>query len=85
MSSTYSVTEAQSVLPALLKKAHDELIVITRREKAVAYLISAERMAAIAETLEILANPKAMKAIRQARRGEGKYYPLSALDALDED
>ena len=72
-------------MPALLKKAHDELIVITRREKAVAYLVSAERMAAIAETLEILANPKAMKAIRQARHGEGKYYPLSALDALDED
>ncbi len=84
MPSTYSVTEAQSALPALLKKAHDELIVITRREKAVAYLVSADRMAAIAETLEIMANPKAMEAIRRARRGEGKYYPLSALDALDE-
>jgi hypothetical protein len=42
-------------------------------------------MAAIAETPEILPNPKAMKAIRQARRGGGKYYPLSALHALDED
>ncbi len=57
---------------------------ITRREKAVAYLVSAERMAAIAETLEIMANPKAMEAIRRARRGQGKYYPLSALAALDE-
>lgn len=84
MPSTYSVTEAQSALPALLRKAHEELIVITRHEKAVAYLVSAERMAAIAETLEILANPKAMKAIRRARRGEGKYYPLSALGAFDE-
>ncbi len=80
MPSTYSVTEAQSALPALLKQAHDELIVITRREKAVAYLVSAERMGAIAETLEIMADPKAMKALRAARQGKGRYLPLSALD-----
>jgi antitoxin YefM len=80
VASTYSVTEAQAALPALLKKAHGELIVITRHDKAVAYVVSAERMAAIAETLEIMADPNAMKAIRRARRGEGKYFPLSALD-----
>jgi len=56
------------------------LIVVTRREKAVAYIISAERMASIAETLEIMADPKAMEAVRKARAGKGKYYPLSALD-----
>lgn len=80
MSSTYSVTEAQSALPALLKKAGDELIVITRRDKAVAYIVSAERMAGIAETLEIMADPEAMEAIRRARRGKGKYLPLAALN-----
>lgn len=80
MGNTYSVTEAQSSLPALLKKAHDELIVITRHEKTVAYLVSAERMAGIAETLEIMADPKAMEAVRRARRGKGKYFPLSALN-----
>jgi len=80
MPNTYSVTEAQSSLPALLKKAQEELIVITRRDKAVAYLVSAERMAGIAETLEIMADPKAMEAVRRARRGQGKYFPLSALD-----
>ena len=80
MSSTYSVTEAQAALPALLKKAHGELIVITRHDKAVAYVVSAERMASIAETLEIMADPKAMDAIRRARRGKGEYLPLSALD-----
>ena len=80
MASTYSVTEAQAALPAILKKAHGELIVVTRREKAVAYIVSAERMASIAETLEIMADPKAMEAVRKARRGKGKYLPLRALN-----
>jgi prevent-host-death family protein len=80
MASTYSVTEAQAALPALLKKANDELIVVTRREKAVAYIVSAERMAGIVETLEIMAEPEAMEAVRQARRGKGKYFPLAALN-----
>jgi prevent-host-death family protein len=80
MASTYSVTEAQAALPALLKKAHGELIVITRHDKAVAYVVSAERMASIAETLEIMADPKAMEAIRRARRGKSKYFSLAALD-----
>ncbi|MDQ6621951.1 MAG: type II toxin-antitoxin system Phd/YefM family antitoxin [Verrucomicrobiota bacterium] len=79
MQSTYSVTEAQSALPALLKAAHEKLIVITRRDKAVAYLVSAERMAGIAETLEILADPPALRAVRKAKRKHGKYFPLSAL------
>ncbi len=80
MKSTYSVTEAQAALPALLKKSNGELITITRHEKPVAYLVSAERMAALAETLEIMADPSAMRAIRKARRGGGKYFPVSALD-----
>lgn len=80
MQTTYSVTEAQAGLPALLKKAQKNLIVIARREKAVAYLISAERMAAIAETLEIMADPAAMRAVQKARRGRGTYVSLAALD-----
>ena len=80
MQTTYSVTEAQGALPALLKKAADELIVITRRDKPVAYLVSAERMAGIAETLEVMADQKAMDAIRAAQRGEGTYLPLASLD-----
>ena len=84
MSSTYSVTEAQSKLPALVRHAEDELVVITRRDKTVAYLLSAARMEAIAETLEIMADPAAMAAIRQATAGAGKYYPLKALDEADE-
>ena len=45
-----------------------------------AYLLSASRMEAIAETLEIMADAKAMAAIRKAEAGAGKYYPLRSLD-----
>ena len=82
--STYSVSEAQAQLPMLLKKAENDLIVITRRDKTVAYLVSAQRMEAIVETLEIMADPEAMKAVRRARENEGKYYPVTALDEPDE-
>ena len=67
MSSTYSVAEAQAQLPALLKKADNDLIVITRRDKTVAYLVSVQRMEAIVETLELMADPQAMRALRRAR------------------
>jgi PHD/YefM family antitoxin component YafN of YafNO toxin-antitoxin module len=80
MSSTYSVTEAQTNLPRLLRDAAERPIAIRRRDKTVAYLVSSERMEAIAETLEILANPDAMKAIRAHRAGKMKFFPLSSLD-----
>ena len=34
----------------------------------------------VTSTMEILANPKAMAAIRRDRSGKGKYLPLSVLD-----
>lgn len=81
MFSTYSVTQAQTNLPRLLKDAVEEgSIAITRREETVAYLVSRERMEAIAETLEILGDPKAMKAIRDFEAGKTKFQPLSVLD-----
>ena len=80
MDSTYSVTEAQARLPALVKDAEENVVAITRHEKTVAYLLSAARMEAIAETLELMADPKAMIALRSAVAGGGKYYPLSVLD-----
>ena len=81
MPSTYSVTEAQTNLPRLLKNAAEEgSIAITRHAQTVAYLVSRERMEAIAETLEVMANPKAMRAIRDYEAGKTKFLPLSALD-----
>lgn len=81
MDSTYSVTQAQTNLPRLIKEAADAgSIAITRHDKTVAYLISRERMDAILETLEVLGNPAAMKAIRDYEEGKTKFLPLSALN-----
>jgi prevent-host-death family protein len=84
MPSTYSVAEAQAQLPALLRKVEQDLIVITRHDKTVAYLISAQRMEAIVETLEVMADPEAMKALRRAREGKGKYSPANIFDEPDQ-
>lgn len=55
------------------------LTTITRHEKPVAYLISPERFKELLETMEILADPQAMKAIEDAEAGRGKTYKLEDL------
>jgi PHD/YefM family antitoxin component YafN of YafNO toxin-antitoxin module len=64
----------------MVREAAERPITIMKRDKVVGYLLSPQRMEMILETLEIMANPKAMEAIRKFERGEGKYYPLSILD-----
>ena len=81
MSSTYSITAAQANFPALVRASQEMPITITRRDEVVCYLLSPDRMEAIIETMEVLANPKAMRAIRDYERGRTKFLPLSALDA----
>jgi hypothetical protein len=41
-------------------------------------------MEAIVETLEILGNPEAMRAIQRYQAGKTKFLPLSALEDEDE-
>jgi prevent-host-death family protein len=85
MKSTYTVSEAQSRLPQLLKEAEKgEPVCIRRHNETVAYILSRERMEAIVETLEILDNPEAMRAIREHRANKTKFVPLSALDDKEE-
>jgi prevent-host-death family protein len=78
--STYSVTQAQSQLPRLLKEAErGTAIGITRRDETVAYLLSRGQLEAIVETMEILANPAARRAIEDHRAGRTRFVPLAAL------
>jgi PHD/YefM family antitoxin component YafN of YafNO toxin-antitoxin module len=78
--STYSVTEAQSALPRLVREAEaGSLVGIARRDQTVAYLVSRDHLEAIAETMELLANPKARRAIEDHRAGRTRFLPLSAL------
>ena len=75
---TLNITEAQTRLPRLLRAK--KTVAICRRGETVAFLVSRERMESIFETLEILSNPEAMKAIRRARSGKGHYLPLEQLE-----
>lgn len=81
MASTYSVTQAQGQLPGLIKKAEaGEPVRIRRRDETVAVLISRERLDAIVETMEILANPDAIRAIESHRAGRTTFVGLGTLD-----
>lgn len=53
---------------------------ITKDGRVQAVLVSKERLEALLEQMEILANPRAMAAIRRAKAGKRKEYPLSVLD-----
>jgi prevent-host-death family protein len=77
MSSTYSITEGQAHFPKMVKEAQAGYVAtITRRDEPVAYVLGKERMSALIETMEILANPKAMKVIRDYEAGKLKFYNL---------
>ena len=80
MAITYSVTEAQAGLPSILREADEQPVIITRRDKAVGYLLSPERFEAMLETMEIMSNPLAMEAIRDHKSGKTKFMPLDVLD-----
>ena len=62
-----------------IKEAQRDLATITRHNQPVAYLIGAERLAAIAETMELLAIPAAMRAIRDAEAGKGRLRDATDL------
>ena len=79
MKNTYSVARGQANFTRLLKQAEEQPIAITRHDETVAYILSADRMEAIIETLEIMGNAAAMKAIHRHRSGKTKFRPLAAL------
>jgi len=72
--------EAQRNIAAMVRAAErGQLATITRHQKPVAYVISPQRLSELLETMEILADPQAMKAVRDAEAGRGKVYDLKAL------
>ena len=80
MRPTYTIKEAQKKILTLVRHAEQGRFArIKRRGKPAVLVISSGQLLAIMETAEILADPKAMKAIRDAERGKTKWYPASAL------
>lgn len=82
MKNTYSVTQAQSKLPGLLKEVNEAGAAygITVHDDVKAYLVGKERMDAIGETIEILANKDAAAAIRNYESGRTALHDLSVLE-----
>jgi antitoxin YefM len=80
MKSTYSISEGQDSFPAMVREAESGYVVtVTRHDEPVACVISHERMSAIAETLEIMGNPAAMKAITEHKAGRTKFGSLDDI------
>lgn len=64
----------------LVKTAESgRMATITRHDKTVAYVLGEEQLTGLLETMEILADPKAMKAIRDAEAGVGTYISVDEL------
>jgi prevent-host-death family protein len=82
MADSYTIKTAQQRFSSVVQEAEDHPVTITRQGRAVAVMMSIDRMEAIAETMEILADPKAMAALRRHREGKAIYHPSSALDTL---
>lgn len=80
MNQAYTIKEAQRRLASVVRTVErGNLATITRHDRPVAYVTGAGRLAAIAETMEILANPAAMTAIRAAETNKGRRYATSVL------
>jgi prevent-host-death family protein len=82
MPDSYTIKTAQQKFSAVVQEASDHPVTITKQGKAVAVMMSMERLESIAETMEILADPNAMAAIREHREGRGVYHDVSVLDQL---
>jgi len=75
---TMTVTKAQSGLPKLCR---DKIpVLITTHDKPVGVLLPIEDYEALIETMDLLANPKAMRTLRAAKAGKLKYRRLNLAD-----
>ena len=78
MKTTFDLAEAQARLPRLVRSK--QTVSLRKNDETVAFLVPRDRMEALLETMELLANPEAMQAIRRDQAGKSKYLPLSVLD-----
>jgi len=82
MKTTVTTAEAKTNFSRLLRQVEaGETIAISKHDETVAFLVPRARLEALVETMEILGNPAAMKAIREYEAGKLTFHPLSALDA----
>jgi len=78
MPSTYNIKEAQAQLPKLCRSGRK--FVISNRNRPAVVVLPVEDFEALMETLDVLENPAAMKAVRAAKAGTTKYRTLDLTD-----
>jgi prevent-host-death family protein len=70
--------EAQANLTKLCRSGRR--FVISNRNRPVVVALPVEDFEALMETLDVLADPAAMRAVQGARSGQTKYRPLDLAD-----
>lgn len=78
MKSTFSVAEAQANLPKITRG--NAVVGISKNNKVIGFYIPRERFEGLLETMEILANPEAMRWINADKAGKLKYKTLDLDD-----
>ena len=84
MTKTLPISEVKTQLPRLVKGVfeRDEEIIITRKGRPAAIILSIDEYEGLIETLEILSDPEAMAQLRRSeayfRRG-GKGYTIDEV------
>ena len=82
MNSTVTISELQAQTPRIVKETERRgMTVVTHHGRIAAFLISKDRVEAMIETMEILSDAKAMKAIRDFESGK---MPMKSVECLDE-
>ncbi|GEM_PF-2276324 len=73
-----TITKAQSGLPKLCRDKKP--VLITTHDKPVSVLLPIEDYEALIDTMDLLANPKAIRTLRAAKAGKLKYRTLNLND-----
>jgi PHD/YefM family antitoxin component YafN of YafNO toxin-antitoxin module len=76
---TYNIKQAQAGLPELCRSG--KRFVIANRNRPVVVAMPVEDFEALLETMDVLADPAAMKALKAAREGKPRYRDLDLEDA----
>lgn len=82
MKNTYTIARGQSQFPQLVRAAEKGgIAVVTRHEKPVAYVLSAERLEALMETRELLGNSEFVRTLKADQAGKLKFTPFDPKNA----
>jgi len=78
--STYTIKELQRNTAAAVRVAENgALVTITRHDHPVVHVISDERLGAMLETMELLADDAFQRALKRLQAGRQKFHPVSSL------